>query len=173
MIGRYKGFVARIKEEVPNLFATHCVIHRRHLYAKNLSERLSDSLSLVVRVINKIKICVLNTRLFRQLCDKIDEKFKSLLLHTEVCWPPKESRLKRFFSLYDTIVKFLLSNREDDRAKDIDYIRRGVNLNTFVWLKYKACSDNCVTKLSEKFKSLLLSHRGLLASKRVTSQKIF
>ena len=53
MLGRYKGLVARIKGEVPNLFAIHCVIHRQHLFAKNLSERLSDSHSLTVSVINR------------------------------------------------------------------------------------------------------------------------
>ena len=40
IISRYKGLVARIKEEVPNLFTIHCVIHKQHLCAKNLSERL-------------------------------------------------------------------------------------------------------------------------------------
>ena len=33
---------------------------------------------------------------------------------------------QRFFSLYDTIAKCLLSNHEDDLAKDIDYIRDDV-----------------------------------------------
>lgn len=28
---------------VPNVLAVHCVIHRRHLVAKNLSERLHKS----------------------------------------------------------------------------------------------------------------------------------
>ena len=126
MTGSYKGFVARIKEEVPNLFAMHCVILRQHLYAKNLSERLSNSLSLVARVINKIKTHALNTRLFRQLRDENDDKFKRLLLHTGVRWASKGLCLKKFFSLYDTTVKFLLSNREDDLAKDIDYTRGDV-----------------------------------------------
>ena len=126
MIGRYKGLVARIKKEVPNLFAIHCVIHRQHLCAKNISGRLSDSLNLVVRVVNKIKTRALNTRLFRQLCDENDKKFERLLLHTEVRWLSKGSCIKRFFSLYDTIVEFLLSNHEDDLAKDIDYIRGDV-----------------------------------------------
>ena len=76
MIGRYKGLVARIKNKVPNLFAIHCVIHRQHLCAKNISGRLSYSLNLVVRVVNKIKTRALNTRLFRQLCDENDENLK-------------------------------------------------------------------------------------------------
>ena len=126
MMGRYKKLVACTKEEVPNLFAIHCVIHRQHLCAKNLSERLTDSLSLVVRVINKIKTRALNPRLFKQLFDENDEKFERLLLHTEVRWLSKGSCLKRFFSLYDAIVKFLLSSHEDDLSKDIDYFRDDV-----------------------------------------------
>ena len=88
MVGRCKGLVARIKE-VTNLFAIHCVIHRQHLCVKNLSERLSDSLCLVARVINKIKTRALNTSLFRQLCDENDQRFERLLVHTEVRWLSK------------------------------------------------------------------------------------
>ena len=125
MMGRYKELVGRVKE-VPHLFAIYCVIHRQHLCAKNLRERLSDSLSLVVRMIKKIKTLALNTRLFRQLCDENDEKFERLLLHAEIRWLPKGSCLKRLFSLYDTIVQVLLSNRKDYLAKDNDYIRGDV-----------------------------------------------
>ena len=67
-------------------------------------------------MINKIKTCALNARLFRQLCGEKDEKFKRLLLHREVHWFSKGSGLKRFFSLYDAILHFLISNREDNSA---------------------------------------------------------
>ena len=79
-----------------------------------------------MRVVNKIKTRALNTRLFRQLCGENDEKFERLLLHTEVRWLSKGSCLNRFFSLYDTIVQFLLSNHEGDVAKYIDHIRGDV-----------------------------------------------
>ena len=77
---------------------------------------------MVVSVINKIKTRALNTRLFRQLCDENDEIFERLLVYTEIRWLSKKSCLKRIFSLYGTIVKCLLSNHEDDLAKDSDYI---------------------------------------------------
>ena len=53
VIGRYKKLVARIKEEASNLFAIHCIIHKQHLCVKTLIERLSDSLTLAVRVLIK------------------------------------------------------------------------------------------------------------------------
>nr|XP_047145121.1 protein ZBED8-like [Hydra vulgaris] len=120
MIGCHKGLVSCIKEEIPNLFAIHCVCHRQHLCAKNLSGRLSDSPSLVIRVVNKIKARTLNTRLFRQLCNENDEQFERLLLHTEFQWLSKGSCLKIFFSLYDTIVPFILSVCENDLTNDIE-----------------------------------------------------
>ena len=41
MVGRYRGFLSYLKQAVPNVIAIHCVIHRQHLVAKNLSPRLS------------------------------------------------------------------------------------------------------------------------------------
>ena len=34
MVGKYKGFLAFMKKELPNLLTIHCVIHRQHLVAK-------------------------------------------------------------------------------------------------------------------------------------------
>ena len=44
MVGRYRGFVSYLKKVVPDVLAVHCVIHRQHLVAENLSGRLHDSL---------------------------------------------------------------------------------------------------------------------------------
>ncbi|KRZ51796.1 Zinc finger BED domain-containing protein 5 [Trichinella nativa] len=37
MVGRYRGFANLLKETVPDVRAVHCVLHRHHLVAKNLS----------------------------------------------------------------------------------------------------------------------------------------
>ena len=88
MVDRYCGFSALLKEK-NNLFTVHCVLHRQHLVAKRLSPRLQESLGVTVKAINKIKGNAKNDRLFRQLCEAIDEEFRRLLLHTEICWLSK------------------------------------------------------------------------------------
>ncbi|KFD58167.1 hypothetical protein M513_00930 [Trichuris suis] len=54
MVGRYRGFVAYLKEVVPDY---------------------------VIQAVNRIKANALSDRLFRQLCDENDEEFNRLLLH--------------------------------------------------------------------------------------------
>lgn len=109
MVGRYRGFTAYLKEAVPNVLAVHCVIHRQHLVAKNLSENLHESLRIVIAAVNKIKANSLNSRLFKQLCAENDEDFDRLLLHTEVRWLSKGKCLSRLFNLFDSVVEFLHS----------------------------------------------------------------
>ncbi|XP_023212892.1 protein ZBED8-like [Centruroides sculpturatus] len=49
MVGRHRGFLAYLKQAKLNILSVHCVIHRHHLVAKNLSERLHGSLDYVIR----------------------------------------------------------------------------------------------------------------------------
>ena len=106
MIGRHRGFISFLKKAVRGVLTVHCVIHRQHLVAKNLSGRLHKSMNIVITAVNKIKAHSLNSRLFRQLCIDNDEEFERLLLHTEVRWLSKGNCLKRFYSLFDTVVEF-------------------------------------------------------------------
>ncbi|XP_034642709.1 SCAN domain-containing protein 3-like [Trachemys scripta elegans] len=102
------------------VFALHCVIHRQHLVAKNLSERLHRSLHYVIKAINKIRSNSLNDRLFRQLCIENDEEFNCLLLHTEVRWLSKGACLDRFYKLFDSVLEFLENKDDALRANLID-----------------------------------------------------
>ena len=81
-------FLAYLKQVVPNILSVglHCVIHRQHLVAKNLSECLHGSLHYVIRAVKKTKSNALNNRLFAQLCLENYEDYICLLLHTQVCW---------------------------------------------------------------------------------------
>ncbi|XP_040581087.1 protein FAM200C-like [Lepeophtheirus salmonis] len=106
MIGRYRGFISFLKKAVPGVLTVHCVIHRQHLVAKHLSGRLHKSINTVITSVNKIKAHSLNSRLFRQLCIDNDEEFDRVLLHTEVRWLSNDNCLKRFYSLFDTVVEF-------------------------------------------------------------------
>ncbi|CAH1989882.1 unnamed protein product [Acanthoscelides obtectus] len=107
MVGRYRGFISYLKQNVSGVLAIHCVIHRQHLVAKNLSVRLHESLHLVIDAVNRIRSNALDTRLFAQLCEENDEHFHQLLLHTEVRWLSKGLCLTRFFALFETILEFL------------------------------------------------------------------
>lgn len=117
LTGRHKGFLAFLKKAVPDVFTIHCVIHRQHLVARNLSDRLHKSLGVVIKAVNKIKCQPLNSRIFRELCNDNDETFDRLLLHTEVRWLSKGNCLKRFYSLFNSIVQFLQQNKCDDLSE--------------------------------------------------------
>ncbi|KAF2357581.1 hypothetical protein FHG87_011661 [Trinorchestia longiramus] len=110
--GKYKGFHSYLKKAVPGVFTIHCVVHRQHLVARNLSsDRLSKSLDAVIKAVNKIKCKPLNYRIFKQLCHENGEEFDRLLLHTEVRWLSRGNCFKRFFSLFNTVVEFLQENK--------------------------------------------------------------
>ncbi|XP_026475840.1 protein ZBED8-like [Ctenocephalides felis] len=139
MVGRYKGFFAFLKKKVPNAFAVHCVIHRQHLVAKNLSERLHNSLQYVIRATNLIKSRAKNDRLFKQLCIDNDEEYNRLLLHTEVRWLSKGACLDRFYKLFNSVLEFLKDNNEDLRSKLIHY-KSDIAYLTDLFKKFNECN---------------------------------
>ena len=126
MVSRHRGFISFLKKAVPGVLTVHCVIHRQHLVAKNLSGQLHKSMNTTITAVNKIKAHSLNSRLFRQLCIDNDEEFERLLLHTEVKWLSEGNCLIRFYSLFDTVVEIFqdsnhglcddLKNIKDDIA---------------------------------------------------------
>lgn len=128
MVGRHRGLIALLKKRVPHLLAIHCVIHRQHLVARNLSSRLHESLQLVITAVNKIKSSALNSRIFEQLCGENNEDFTRLLLHTEVRWLSKGTCLNRFAALFETVIEFyqqkdnVLAKKLVDCECDIAYL---------------------------------------------------
>ena len=110
MVGRHCGFLSYLKKAVPKVLTVHCVIHRQHLGAKNLNEKLHESLSTVITAVNKIKANAFNSRLFHRLCIENDEDFQCLLLHTEVRWLSKGNCLKRFYTLFNSFLDFFFKN---------------------------------------------------------------
>ena len=128
IVGRHRGFLSNLKKAVPKVLTVHCVIHRQYLVAKNLSEKLHESLSTVITAVNKIKANALNSRLFHQLCIENDENFQCLLLHTEVRWLSKGNCLKRFYTLFNSVLDFFQESNPElyDKLKssktDIVYL---------------------------------------------------
>ena len=105
MTGKVKGFVSRMKAVAPHISHVHCIVHRQHLAAKSVEGDMEEALNAAIHAINFVKANSLNDRLFMQFCET--EKFKTLLLHTEVRWLSKGSSLKRFVNKWEQVINFL------------------------------------------------------------------
>ena len=108
MVGRNRGFITYLEREVLDIFTIHCVIHRQHLAAKHLRNRLHKTLEIVIKTVNWIKAHSLNSRMIRQLCHENEKDFERLLLHTDVHWLSKGKCLRRFYDLYDIVLDTVL-----------------------------------------------------------------
>ncbi|GBP36287.1 SCAN domain-containing protein 3 [Eumeta japonica] len=117
MTGCHKGFISYLKNKIPDVLAVHCVIHRQHLVARNLSDRY-QSLQHVIRAVNKIRNNSLNDRLFNQLCVNNDEDFNRLIFHTEVLWLSKGNCLTRFYNLLNSVIEFL-ENKDTELRENL------------------------------------------------------
>ena len=63
-----------------------------------------------VKLLNFIKTCPLNSRIFTLLCNEMGSKLKSLLLHTEVHWLSCGKVLIRLFELQRELQQFFEEN---------------------------------------------------------------
>ncbi len=54
MVGKHKGFIGHLKKVCPSILTVHCILHHQ-LVAKNLSPDLHESLTVVIKTVNKIK----------------------------------------------------------------------------------------------------------------------
>ena len=84
---------------------------------------------------NKIKVHALNTRLFKQLCNKNDDAFEHLLLQTEVRWLSKGNCLAQFYSLLDTVVEFLQSC-DPGLAKEVIAVKKDIAYLSDIFAKF-------------------------------------
>ena len=83
MTGRLSGFTTQVKEVTSECESMHHVTHREMLAGQKMSLELNNVLQDVIKIINHIKVCALNSRLFTQLCEEMDAEH-TLLLYTEV-----------------------------------------------------------------------------------------
>lgn len=84
MSRKLTGLATKIKKVAPECWSTHCVIHQEALFAKGMPENLTSVLSDAVKVVTFIKARALRLRLFYLMCKDMGDKFRTLLLHTEV-----------------------------------------------------------------------------------------
>ena len=101
-----KRKTGKIGHQNPNVFVVHSMIHREALVFKTLPTNLHSVMKQVIAVVNFIKNRTLQSRLFTQLCQEMDSKFKCLLFHIEVRWLSRGKVLKCVFQLKAEICSF-------------------------------------------------------------------
>ncbi|GFT02645.1 SCAN domain-containing protein 3 [Trichonephila clavipes] len=111
MTGHLKGFVAHVKELNENILVTHCFLHREALVIKFLPSDLKIVLEQCVKMVNYIKSRPLKSRLFSKLCQAMEAKYESLLLHTEVRWLSRGKVISRVLKLKDEMKIFFEQNK--------------------------------------------------------------
>lgn len=114
MTGHLKGFVAHVKELNGDILFTHCFLHREALVTKYLPSELKIVLEQCVKMVNYIKSRPLKSRLFSNLCQAMEAKYESLLLHTEVRWLSRGKVLSRVLELKDEMKMFFEQNKNYD-----------------------------------------------------------
>ena len=74
--GKNRGFVAHVRNQNPNVYVVHCMINTEALVFETLPTNLHSVTKQVIKVVNFIKAHPLQSRLFTQLCQEMDSKFK-------------------------------------------------------------------------------------------------
>ena len=72
MLGSHFLFLKIAKKYNPSIVGIHCMIHRQALASKTLPDPLRVYLQTVINIVNFVKGSALNTRIFRNLCKKMD-----------------------------------------------------------------------------------------------------
>ena len=128
MTSCHRGVAARVKEvSHQDASSTHCIIHREHLVAKELSKELNIVLRNVVEIVNAIRANALNSRLFEALCDEMGSRFSHLLFHAEVRWLSRGRVLSRLFTLREEVRVFFVQQKNAKLLKfltDKDWVAK-------------------------------------------------
>ena len=113
MTGKHKGVVTRILEVAPRAIATHCLLHREMLAARDLEPGFQAVMNIAVEIVNFVIAIATNSRLFAVLCEEVGADYISLLMHTEVRWLSRGRMLTRLFSLREEVYTFLSEKKPD------------------------------------------------------------
>jgi len=112
MIGYRSGFRSCVSAVNASTKHLHCMIHRYALASKTLPPELKEVLDDVVSMVNAIKSSALNTRLFRLLCQDLDENHEGLIFHTEIRWLSRGNVVSRVESLKEEMAEFFNSTQK-------------------------------------------------------------
>ena len=116
MVGRYKGFVSRIREKQRDVIATNWFLHSEMLVVKTLPEDLASTLNTVVSIVNFVKTKPLKSRMFAILCEEMGADHTNLLLQIEIRWLSRGKVQARVYALRNKLIVFL-TNEQRDEAK--------------------------------------------------------
>ena len=119
------------------------MIHSEALAANHLELSMSEVLSLRVKVVNSIKTCPLQSRMFWQLCNELGSEYSNLLLRIKVRRLSRGKVIERLFELREKVLLFLQAHNTDlalldsdqicletlAHLSDIFYLRKGLNLS--------------------------------------------
>lgn len=158
MMGRHKGAVALILKVAPSVSWVHCSIHREALATKNMPDELLSVLNDVVKIVNFIKACPLNSQIFRTICNEMGSEHETVLLHTEVPWLSHGKVLARIFELRCEVQEFFVHNP----------FHLSSRLQDDIWLQKLAYLADIFSTLNE----LNLSLQGLSTAVFNTQDKI-
>ena len=114
MLGCPSGFIARIKQNNPDVVGTQCVIHRQTLASVTLPAAMKNKLAIIIRIENFIKSSAVNSRLFAKLCKDMDSNYINLLFHTNIRELSKGTMLARAYDLKDEVSILLESQGQQD-----------------------------------------------------------
>ena len=119
MLGNRSGFAALLKQELPTLKVTHCMIHRQALASKRMPKSLKDVFDTCARIVNNIRKNDTSHRIFQSFCAQMGNQHDILLYHTEVRWLSRGRVMSRFFQLRETI-KLYLQHRNSNLAASLE-----------------------------------------------------
>ena len=107
MIGCKSGLRALIKSAVSHVAFTHYVLHKNAPVSKMIPSSLTDVLKIGVETVNFVRGRALNHRIFMQLCEEMNSKFKVLLYLRWLSWG---KGMNYAFALRAELLEFLKSH---------------------------------------------------------------
>ncbi|KAF2364600.1 Zinc finger BED-type [Trinorchestia longiramus] len=107
MMGGHHALRGLIQAVNPKISVDHCIIHRYSLRSKRLPGNLKLVFEDVLKIVNFIKSRDVNSRIFKELCKEMGEKYEVLLYLTDVRWLSRGKVIHRVIELRKAIQEFL------------------------------------------------------------------
>lgn len=107
MVGKEKGFTARLREINPNLLSYHCIIHNSVLCSK-LNPKCAEHMDLIIKLVNFLRAnSALRHREFKEFLMENEAQYLDVPYHNAVRWLSKGNVLKTVWGVLEHITTFL------------------------------------------------------------------